>query len=127
MLRLATALRLRGSASAAAAPVRRAAPLPARPPRRAASSSSSSSSAAASPHVSPAPAPTRAEVLRAMNERLLLVRRLERSGLRRCLMACGAFLVFKVLRARVFGGGAGGAPGAGGGSGGGAAPALADR
>ena len=69
------------------------------------------------------PAPSRAEVLRAMNERLLLVRRLERAGLRRCLLACGAFLAYKVLRARVFGGGAGGAPG--GAPGGGAAAAAA--
>ena len=57
----------------------------------------------------PAPAPPplplwSREALRAgLNDRLLMVRRLERLGLRRCLLACGIYLACKVLSGRTLG------------------------
>ena len=38
-----------------------------------------------------------------MNERYLLVRRVEREGFRRALLACGLFVGYKFVRNRFFG------------------------
>ena len=46
---------------------------------------------------------SREEILTALNDRLLMNRRTERLGLRRCLLACGAFLVYKFVTSRVLG------------------------
>jgi hypothetical protein len=62
---------------------------------------------------------SREDILTALNDRLLMNRRTERLGLRRCLLACGAFLVYKFVTSRVLGSSSGTQSGSGGGGGGG--------
>ena len=38
-----------------------------------------------------------------LNERYVLIRRMERDGFRRVLMACGLFVGYKFFKSRVFG------------------------
>ena len=46
---------------------------------------------------------TREQVLKALNERSLMMRELEKKGFRRLVFACGAFLVFKWAKTRMGG------------------------
>jgi len=46
---------------------------------------------------------TREEIFLGLNDRLLMNRRTERLGLRRCLLACGCFLLYKFVTSRVLG------------------------
>ena len=62
------------------------------------------------PNVSPAVLDAaRFQIRQALNQRYLLVKRIEREGLRRSVLGCLAFVGYRFLRTRFVGSGTGGA------------------